>query len=68
MELPKEHNEIIQKIRALYADLFFHDGYAEIGIEMRFLKRGQKEVIIHCGKDFRYVVDYPGETRRKAEG
>jgi hypothetical protein len=29
---------------------------------MRFLKKGQKEVIIRCGKDFRYVVDYDTQT------
>jgi hypothetical protein len=65
MDLPNEHGEIIEKIGVLYQDLFFHDGYGEIRIEMRFLKRGQKEIIIHCGKDFRYVVDYPGGPAEK---
>jgi hypothetical protein len=27
-------------------------------VELRILKRGQKEVIIHCGKQYRYVVDF----------
>jgi hypothetical protein len=30
-------------------------------IEMKFLKKGQKEIIVHCGKDYRYVVDYQKE-------
>jgi hypothetical protein len=66
MDLPVEHDEIMEKIVALYKDLFFHNGYGEIRIGMRFLKRGQKEIIIHCGKDYRYVVDYP--TAKQTRG
>jgi hypothetical protein len=46
------------KISGLYDDLFAHNGYGEIKIEMRILRRGQKEVILHCGKQYRFVVDY----------
>lgn len=72
MTLAREHNTILDKIQELYTDLFMHDGFGELKVEMRFLKKGQKEVIIRCGKDFRYVVDYetrggkPSETRAKA--
>jgi len=59
VKLPEDHHEIKDKLLELYRDLFFHNGYGELSLEMRFLKKGQKEVIIHCGKDFRYVVDYP---------
>ncbi len=59
MNLTDDHKQILEMIRQLYGDLFFHDGYGELKIEMRFLKKGQKEIIIHCGKDYRYVVDYP---------
>jgi hypothetical protein len=58
--LPQEHERILEQLRRLYAELFWHDGYGELSLEMRFLKRGQKEIILHCGKDFRFVVDYPG--------
>lgn len=58
MHLPIEHNPIQEKILQVYEDLFLHDGYGELSIEMRFLKKGQKEIIIHSGKDYRYVVDY----------
>jgi len=50
------------KLAQLYEELFLHDGFGEMRVEMRILKRGQKEVIIHCGKQYRYVVDYPGEA------
>ncbi len=58
MTLTKEHHIILDKIRELYTELFFHDGFGELKVEMRFLKRRQKEIIIHCGKDYRFVVDY----------
>lgn len=52
-------NEIVlAKMRQLYENLFTHNGFGEMSIEMRILKRGQKEIIIHCGKQYRYVVDY----------
>lgn len=59
--LPGDHTKILDQLKRLYTELFWHDGYGELSLEMRFLKRGQKEIIIHCGKDYRYVVDYPGE-------
>ncbi len=55
-----ESRSVIQeKIMELYDGLFDHAGYGSMKIEMRFLKKGQKEIIISCGKDFRYVVDWP---------
>ena len=50
-------NEVKAKILELYDELFSHDGYGEIKVEMRILHRGQKEIIIHCGKQYRFVVD-----------
>ena len=52
------NSTVLDKIRELYEMLFRHDGFGEMRIEMRFLKRHQKEVIIHCGKQYRYVVDF----------
>ncbi|TWI76715.1 hypothetical protein LZ24_00336 [Desulfobotulus alkaliphilus] len=57
--LSLEHSPIREKIMELYTDLFLHDGYGKISLEMRFLKRGQKEIIVSSGKDFRFVVDWP---------
>lgn len=58
-----EHEPILCKIRELYQDLFLHDGFGELRVTMRFLKKGQKEIIVICGKEFRFVVDYPGTGR-----
>lgn len=43
---------------ALFDELLAHDGYGSLNVEMRLLKRGQKEVILACGKQYRYVVDF----------
>lgn len=52
-----QHKAVLQKLFDLYADLFEHDGYGDIRIEMKILRRGQKEVILHCGKQHRYVLN-----------
>lgn len=52
---------VLAKLGDLYREAFLHDGFAELKVEMRILRRGQKEVILHCGKQYRYVIDYaPG--------
>lgn len=47
------------KLLELFDDVLTHDGFGEIRVEIRILKRQQKEVILHCGKQYRYVVDNP---------
>ena len=49
---------VLTKLNDLYNEAFAHDGFAEIRVEIRILRRGQKEVILHCGKQYRFVVDY----------
>jgi hypothetical protein len=56
-ELPEEHDKILEKLFSLYRDLFLHDGYGTLRVEMRFLKKGQKEILVICGKEYRFVVD-----------
>ncbi|MDR2364531.1 MAG: hypothetical protein LBD68_01570 [Zoogloeaceae bacterium] len=53
---------VLEKLQALYWEAFAHDGFAGIQVEIRILRRGQKEVILHCGKQYRFVVDYPSEA------
>ncbi len=57
-----QHQIIKKKLFDLYTELFLHEGYGSLRVEMRFLKRGQKEIILVCGKEYRYVVDFPDET------
>lgn len=49
---------VLTKLNELYNEALAHDGFAEIKVEIRILRRGQKEIILHCGKQYRYVVDY----------
>lgn len=56
------NNEIIKQLSTLYKEIFAHDGYGDIKLEMRILRRGQKEIIIYCGKQYRYIVDYNNDA------
>ncbi|MEM8840223.1 MAG: hypothetical protein AAGD47_00455 [Pseudomonadota bacterium] len=48
---------VLRRMEDSYRDMILHDGFGEMRIEVRILKRGQKEVIVHFGKQFRFVVD-----------
>lgn len=61
------NKEIKAKLLELYDEIFAHNGYGEIKIEMRILHRGQKEIIIHCGKQYRFVVNYRPLQEEKQE-
>lgn len=54
------------RLLALYEELFAHDGYGTLRVELRILRRGQKEVILDCGKQYRFVVDCPQRPAGRA--
>lgn len=37
--------------------LMQHDGAGKMEVSIKLLKRGQKEVLIQCGRTYRYVVN-----------
>lgn len=47
------------QLNELLDDILAHDGFGTIRVDVRLLKRGQKEVILDCGKQYRFVVDFP---------
>lgn len=53
-----DNRKVLDKLGELYREVFEHDGFGEIRIEMKILRRGQKEVILHCGRQYRFVVDF----------
>lgn len=57
--VPPPQTAIQQHIAQIFDELLRHDGYGEFKVEMRILKRGQKEVLVHYGKQYRYVLDFP---------
>lgn len=50
--------EVVNCMLSVYEGLIRHDGYADMRVEIKILKRGQKEVVVHAGKQYRFVVDY----------
>jgi hypothetical protein len=61
----QDDTAVKERMLALYDELFAHDGYGTLRVELRILRRGQKEVILDCGKQYRFVVDYSPGLRRK---
>ena len=60
--VPKAHSPtspeaLYQQITGFVESLLRHDGYGELRVEVRILKRGQKEVIVHFGHQYRHVLD-----------
>lgn len=52
------------KLLDLLDEVLAHDGFGSVRVDVRLLKRGQKEVILDCGKQYRFVVDIPVLTPR----
>jgi len=60
-------NKPEQKMLEVFKELMQHDGFGEFKVEVKILKRKQKEVIIYCGKQYRFVMDV-NETLYSDEG
>jgi hypothetical protein len=60
-----EPQEILSKLNELCLDLLQHDGFGDLRLEVKILRRGQKEVIIHCGKQYRFVISALPEASQK---
>jgi len=56
--------DVKNRFSELYDELFNHDGYGRMEVELKILRRGQKEVILRCGKEYRFVIDFPSGRRR----
>ena len=61
--LTSTNDQVLEKLAELYLDLFRHDGYGDIRVELKIKKAGQKEVILHCGKQYRFFVDFRNPRR-----
>lgn len=55
--------EVKARMLAVYDELLRHDGFGSFTVALRILRRGQKEVIVDCGKQYRFVVDFNGSAR-----
>jgi hypothetical protein len=52
-----------EHLMRIFDELLAHDGFGELRVEFRLLKRGQKEVIVHCDRQRRFVLDFAPATR-----
>jgi hypothetical protein len=52
-----------KQILSVLDDAFQHDGFSEFKVEIKILKRQQKEIIVHYGKQHRYVLDYLNSSK-----
>lgn len=57
--IERQSEPVKRKLLELLDDVLRHDGFGDIRVEVKILKRKQKEVIIHCGKQYRFIVDAP---------
>jgi hypothetical protein len=60
----EKNDPVVKRLCGLYRELLLHDGFGELRVDIKLLKRGQKEVIISAGKQYRYVVDVPAELNK----
>lgn len=65
--LTSTNEQILTKVRELYLELFRHEGYGDLRIEVKIKKAGQKEVILHCGKQYRFFVDFRNLRRPRSD-
>jgi hypothetical protein len=47
---------VFAKLHQLMVDVVDHSGYGEIRVAVRWLSKGRKEIIVSCGKEYRFVV------------
>jgi len=52
----------VARIVELFEPCLRHDGHAGFRVEMRILKRRQKEIIVDCGRQYRFVLDFDPES------
>jgi hypothetical protein len=61
MRMATTHEVVLARMEELYRMLFSHSGYGEMAVEIRYLRKNEKEVLIRCGRQYRYVVPYQCE-------
>lgn len=54
--------DVVNKVVELFDELYSHEGFSEMRVMTRLLKRGQKEIIIHFGNEYRFVVDFAPQS------
>lgn len=48
--------DVRSRLLALLDDLIAHDGFGELALRTRWLKKDLKEILITSGKEYRFVI------------
>ena len=57
-----------QKLGELFVDVLSHSGFGEIRVDVRWLSKGRKEVVLSSGKQYRFVVsNLPPQTESQQD-
>ena len=51
--------EFLNKFISLYQDLIAHDGFSDMEVTIRLVKRNKKEVCLKCGREYRFPIIVP---------
>ena len=51
-----QNQRFLQKFLTLYQELLAHDGYGSMTIDVRLINGREKEVILGCGREYRFRV------------
>ncbi len=52
-EIDRARRQLLQSFDYIYE----FGGFGHLEVDMKILKRGQKEVLIRCGREYRFVLD-----------
>lgn len=58
--------DFLNEFVAQFEEMIRHEGYGDIHVSVRNRNSGEKEVVLHCGKEYRYLIDAV-PYRRKAD-
>lgn len=53
----------LKKFVELYQTLTHHDGYGDMTVSIRIGQGGNREVVLLCGKEYRYAIGNPAADR-----
>ena len=53
------------RMNALLDEYLLHDGWGHLEMDMKILSRQQKEIVIHAGREFRFLVDFKNAAARE---
>lgn len=57
------HSHVEELLLKTFRFLMAHNGAGKMEVNVKLLKRGQKEVLIQCGRAYRFVVDNETDAR-----